>query len=215
MRSRSGKVTGRASAAASETAPRSPAQLTTKVSRVASPGSRAAITRRGEPGSRLEANTRTIRPTTTTPLTANREAEESWLGDRLPRLSRMCGSSNPISTKTKPLSTSPMIFQVVSHRIRLLGVRIVPRRPPMTRPAVTAASTPDSPSLSAREIGRERDHDGDQDLDPGGSSEDAEGSRRDPTDDEADGDPADPGDDEPRQRLGQEKPAPTATTAAR
>ena len=59
IRFRSGKVAGRASAAASETAPRRPAQLTTKVSRRASRGSLLATTRRGEPGSRLPAKTQT------------------------------------------------------------------------------------------------------------------------------------------------------------
>ena len=61
----------------------------------------------------------------------------------------MSGSSRPMSTKTKPLRMKPIIFQVLSHRTRLLGVRIVPSRPPTTRPAVTAARTPDRPHASA------------------------------------------------------------------
>ena len=52
-------------------------------------------------------------------------------------------------TNRKPLRTNPIIFQVVSHSTRLLGVRIVPSRLPITRPAVTAARTPDRPSRSA------------------------------------------------------------------
>ena len=54
-----------------------------------------------------------------------------------------------MSTNTKPLSTNPTIFQVLSQSTRLLGLRIVPSRLPMTRPAATAASTPDRPNRSA------------------------------------------------------------------
>jgi len=61
----------------------------------------------------------------------------------------MSGSSRPTRTKTKPLRTNPIIFQLVSHKTRLLGVRMVPSRLPMTSPAVTAASTPESPRRSA------------------------------------------------------------------
>jgi hypothetical protein len=46
-------------------------------------------------------------------------------------------------TNANPLRTKPIIFQLVSQRIRLLGVRIVPSRLPMTRPAVTAADARD------------------------------------------------------------------------
>ena len=41
------------------------------------------------------------------------------------------------------------IFQLVSHSTRLLGESIVPRRRPMTSPAVTTASTPETLSSSA------------------------------------------------------------------
>ena len=70
-------------------------------------------------------------------------------GDLPARPSTTPGSSRPISTKTKPLRTKPTIFQVVSHRTRLYGVRILPNLLPMTSPAATAASTPDRPSCSA------------------------------------------------------------------
>ena len=129
-----------------------------------------------------------------------------WLGGRSPRLSRICGNSRPISTKTKPLRTNPIIFQVVSHRTRLLGVRIVPRRLPMTRPAVTAASTPDEPEPVGREIGRERDDHRDQDLD-GRVVEPAEDLAGHAADDAADDDPAGGGDHEARQRFGQDEGA--------
>ena len=61
----------------------------------------------------------------------------------------MSGSARPISTKISPLRTNPTIFQDVSHRTRLLGERIVPSRRPITSPAVTTASTPDSSNCTA------------------------------------------------------------------
>ena len=61
----------------------------------------------------------------------------------------MSGSFKPMSTKAKPFSTKPTIFQVVNHMVRLLGERTVPKRRPMTNPAVTTARTPESPERSA------------------------------------------------------------------
>ena len=61
----------------------------------------------------------------------------------------MSGSFKPMSTKAKPFSTKPTIFQVVNHMVRLLGESTVPNRRPTMNPVVTTASTPESPARSA------------------------------------------------------------------
>ncbi len=120
------------------------------------------------------------------------------------RPSRIAGSSSPISTKTKPLRTNPIIFQLVSHRTRLFGVRIVPIRLPITNPAVTAASTPDETELIGGQVGRERDDDRDDDLDRRvvEPAQDLAGA---PADDGPDRDPAERRDRETGDGLGQDE----------
>ena len=116
----------------------------------------------------------------------------------------MCGSSSPMSTKTKPLRTNPIIFQVVSHRTRLLGVRIVPR--PAADDEAGRDRREDTRQAEAigREIRRERDDDRDHDLDRWVVQPPKDLARQ-PADDDADDDPTDRGDDEPRQRFGEDE----------
>ena len=120
MRLRSGNVAGSASAAASETAPRRPAQLTTKVSRLASRGSRRAMIRRGELGSEARREDPDDARVTTTTAHTSATSPRISAGDRSRSPSRIAGSSRPMSTNTNPLRTNPIIFQLLSHRTRLL-----------------------------------------------------------------------------------------------
>ena len=104
-------------------------------------GSRAAITGAANGKQARGCTPASSAPTTTTPLTAPRgPGTHSAAGSRgSPGPS---GSSNPISTNTKPLRTNPIIFQVVSHRTRLLGLGIVPEPAADDyRTAVTAADS--------------------------------------------------------------------------
>ena len=59
------------------------------------------------------------------------------------------GNCNPIRMKTKPFSRNSTISQTGPPCSRVLKVRISGIRQPRYRPAVTTASTPETPNRSA------------------------------------------------------------------
>ena len=106
IRSRCGKSAASASAAASETAPRMPAQPIDRSARCQVAAARAHATRAGR--ARGSTNTivccQTSRVSTTAALTAARVAEQRRRSRRRSSASRIAGSCRPISTNRNALS---------------------------------------------------------------------------------------------------------------
>ena len=155
---------GSARAAASDTAPRRPAQLTTKVSRVASRGSRRAITRRGEFGRRLAAKTHSSRVPTTTAATRSDDTQQ-LPGDRPARPARMLGQLEADEHEDEAVEDEA--DHLPGAQPQDPAARGEDRPQPATdhQAAVTAARTPDRPQPVGRQVGGERDDQGDRDLD--------------------------------------------------
>ena len=190
IRFRSGKSAGSARAAASETAPRRPGPADDEGEPACEPRVRRAITRRGDPGRRLDRRPR--RAGDDDDHGDERREADVCTGGRPRSPSRIAGNSSPIRTKTKPLRTNPIIFQVVCHRTRLFGRQDRAHPAADNEPRRDGGEHPGQAELIGRQVGRERDHHRDHDLDRRvvESAQDLAGA---------------PADDEPRSRSRRER----------
>ena len=135
------------------------------------------------------------------------QAEDAAPAERRPepRQDRPAARS-PISTNTKPLRTNPTIFQVLSHRSRLLGVRIVPEPAADDETGGDGREDAREAEVLGRQVRGERDDERDHDLDRR-VVEPAQDLAGDATDDDADDDATDGRDDEVAKRLREDEGA--------
>ena len=209
IRLRSGKSSGSASAAASDTAPRSPDQPTRNVSRQASAGSRSAIRRRGESGSRLDRKTHDEAGHDGGRTDEDARCPGTRAGRSRSAPARMSGSARPEQHEHEAVEDERDHLPDRQPEDAAVGREHRPQPAPDHQPRGDDGEHAREVQLDARnlqllgrQVGGVRDQQRDHDLD-GRIVEPAHDLRHDPADDEADRDAADRRDEEVADRVGE------------